>query len=141
MFINAINDESNYPPRWGGKTELSCDDFEPILGPKLASEYTLKLKEYETPWINRVYCDSRSASGESCGGFVGKKTTVRIRNDCPKCNTAVCLCCKDRIVSLGSHRCDESATADEKDFQGLKRGKDWQKCPSCHNKFVLKDGW
>lgn len=140
MFSNAINDESNYPPRWG-ETELSCDDFRLILGHELFTEYSKKIEEYDVKWIDRVYCKSRSASGDTCGGFIGKKTTVRIRNDCPKCSTTVCLCCKDRIVSLGSHRCDESATADEEDFQGLTRGKDWQKCPSCHNKFVLKDGW
>ncbi|KAF2171961.1 hypothetical protein M409DRAFT_18192 [Zasmidium cellare ATCC 36951] len=139
MFINAIEDESNYPPQWAG-FELKLANFASILGGFLATSYKMKIVEYKIKWDDRVYCTSRGVNGIVCGKFIGEKSAHPLRKYCFDCGTSVCMCCKDHIVPLVPHKCDGNALADEKDFKGLTKGKEWQKCPRCHNKFELRDG-
>lgn len=140
MFHNAVEDESNYPPRWG-KTELTLMRYGGFLRVAHAAEFLMKQTEYDVPWDKRVYCGTRKESGENCPEYLGQKTDTPVKKLCLKCHGHVCMCCKERVSLRYKHTCDANAVADEKEFKDLVKGKDWQKCPTCHTKLELKDGW
>jgi hypothetical protein len=140
-----------------------------VISPAFVRDYENKKEEYTCPKGTRIYCSWPSAPTplqgnekekdkgkaevkadqpvEQCQKFLGRQVS---RSDgdgnsftiCSKCQRPSCRLCKGRFEHdppRSSHRCIHN-DANEKAFEGLKRGKDYQICPSeqCGIKIELK---
>lgn len=138
-FQSALEYESQWPVRWGSAT----------LGPQRMSEafvdlWHAKCKEYETPYVDRVYCPH-----EHCKHFVGTRSEQsELEEPVSRCNECGGLRCRGCGVALQSpsqeHTCvvQDEAAKDREAFTGQVRGKDYQLCPGagCGIKVSLTDG-
>lgn len=164
MFKNAIQNESNYPPRWGSIT-LDVHEYAYIIGATMASDFIKKLREYRTPWLNRVYCRLPNEEGAECATFLGRRMALGQHNtskSCHTCGKKTCRVCKEEIIKRGNHDCKPTP---REDIPGLERGKvstnhisaprpptsrsrdhaktfsqDYQKCPGCDECIELREG-
>lgn len=162
MFDKALKFEHEYPPRWSGHIHPS--EFSHIFSADYIERYKHKEIEYKTPPSKRVYCQYqierpiKSEGGddvmmkEVCGGFVGvrqkaNKPDILTLGRCRECKSASCMVCDDvpsEPTSILQHVCAGKSFANEKRaqaFVGLKRGKDWQLCPSrqCGRRIELSE--
>ncbi|EME49982.1 hypothetical protein DOTSEDRAFT_119211 [Dothistroma septosporum NZE10] len=145
IFINATEDESNYPPRWADQ-ELKITQYKHILDEDLVKQYRRKTHEYRKKWDDRVYCPTEQ-EGKVCGEYLGgrrnKDKHTRLASTCKKCSKRTCLACETQPTSRSGHVCDPSTEEKEQEaasFAGLSKGKDWQKCPNCKRNIELEDG-
>jgi hypothetical protein len=165
MFYKALKFEHNYPPKW---TEpLHPSEFSHIFSADYIADYKNKEIEYNTPPNKRVYCqyDVERAkvcdngvphlNTEICGGFIGArqkpiKDGILVFGRCrgPACQNVTCMVCEYYCNSnaevMLQHICPGKSCANEKRaraFTGLKRGKDWQQCPSrrCERRIELSE--
>lgn len=160
-FFEAIKNENAWPVKWGGTT-LEVKDF-PGFSAAFKSRWRAKEQEYRTPMAERVYCkqhiddnglaehapirianDEAGLEGvrpERCDRFLGSTTEVNDRTVfCEACEGRTCGACLGP-VSRWAHSCVTAEAVSEPDpFQGLVRGKDFQRCPSCRLLVTLEDG-
>lgn len=162
MFDKALKFEHEYPPRWSDNIHPS--EFSHIFSADYIERYKHKEIEYKTPPSKRVYCQYqiersiKSESGEDvmtrevCGGFVGvrqkaNKPDILTLGRCRDCKNASCMVCDEvpsEPAAILQHVCAGRSFANEKRaqaFVGLKRGKDWQLCPSrqCGRRIELSE--
>jgi hypothetical protein len=73
-FEAALRHEINYPPKWGSTT-LDLEKFLDLFTKEFVRAWAVRIKEYETPVQDRIYCQQRvlvggahtgSADTESC---------------------------------------------------------------------------
>ncbi|KAK0271502.1 hypothetical protein LTR35_013213 [Friedmanniomyces endolithicus] len=152
MFTLAMGDESNYPPRWV-EHRLDVADYSHAIPTSVQEQFKVKSREWDIKPVDRMYCQGRiqkwlpgHPSEEVCGRFLGGRTTdgSLSKASCSHCCKTSCSTCDD-VITTTSHRCDPSKLRpkdEEAIFAGLKRGKDYQICPSsrCGRKVELKDG-
>lgn len=165
-FQRALHHEANYPPKWGNHT-LDTDRYygEGILSTAFMIAYTSREREYRCPPAQRVFCPWPATVQEGnnskakqpvqeCENFLGHKVSKPsdvLQNSnssnasCRKCSRHSCLACRDRIEGIPTdHKCLKFQAVETEDaaFKGLKRGKDYQICPSekCERRIQLSDG-
>jgi hypothetical protein len=169
MFQKALNHEAEYPAKWGSKV-LNPKDYyhKGVVSQSFIREYQEKQKEYHCPPARRVYCSwtttpayqgkgKDKSNDQICQSFLGKSIQNPddvVRNGgndtitvCRKCHRPSCLACGDRILvntPHNPHKCIPLNAVDTEGaaFEGLKRGKDYQICPSerCGRRLKLRDG-
>lgn len=166
MFDKALKFEHDYPPNWAGP--LHPSEFSHILSTEYIEEYKQKEIEYKTPIAKRIYCQhvipisTTYLPGQGfdtvvgrCGQFLGVRHKARKPDHiltlgrCKSCRSATCMVCDDYSEDpqyLLKHECPGKSCANEnraKAFHGLKRGKDWQECPSrlCGRRIELSAAW
>ena len=162
IFEAALHSENSYPPTFG-PLKLKTKHFVPaVLSPDFMLTFEKKEKEYLTPPKERIYCtwpdmskNGKGKEGDLCNHFLAPRVKtaddyMRSHNEtlkhCFECAGLTCLACGDRISDRSSkhictatfHAADSEAAA----FEGLKRGKDYQLCPSsrCGRRVELSDG-
>ncbi|KAK5126811.1 hypothetical protein LTR85_009745 [Meristemomyces frigidus] len=157
MFIDALKYEINFAVTWGAA----------VLDFKI--EWRQKRKEYETPFAERTYCKHRFlsranprraliASGvktaeevgdkmRECGRFFGTKAETKGRTlTCLRCFGHTYGTCGEPLARDGDgvHECVKPASASKAEeadpLEGMAKGKDYQKCPSCDCVVGLEDG-
>ena len=154
MFDKALTFEHNYPPKWSGP--LHPSEFSHIFSEDYIGAYKDKEIEYNTPPNKRVYCQydvervrviengKMEIFTERCGEFIGaRQRSIRdgilVFGRCGglNCENVTCMVCehfcKNDAEDMLQHICLGKSHANEKRaraFLGLKRGKDWQQCPS-----------
>jgi hypothetical protein len=165
MFDKALKFEHNYPPKWS--EPLHPSEFSHIFSADYISNYKNKEIEYNTPPNKRVYCqyDVERAKVhdnvvldfkiEICGDFIGArqkpiKNGILVFGRCKGlgCQNVTCMVCEyycnSNAEDMLQHICPGKSRANEKRaqaFSGLKRGKDWQQCPSrqCERRIELSE--
>ena len=163
MFDKALRFEHNYPPKWSGP--LHPSEFSHIISAEYIAKYKDKEIEYNTPPNKRVYCQydvprakvydngTMEFETERCCAFIGRRrkfikddTLVFGRCKGLNCANVTCMVCdyyrNDSAENMLQHTCLGKSLANEKRaqaFSGLKRGKDWQQCPSrqCERRIEL----
>lgn len=151
MFNKALRFEHEYPPRWG--TSLHPNEFSHIISADFIKRYEHKEIEYKTQPSRRIYCQhmvERVGAGdkdgceplqEPCGEFMGVrqrlgKSDILVLGRCKECKNATCMVCDNFSsdpAAILQHICTGKSSANEKRaqaFVGLKRGRNWQQCPS-----------
>ena len=154
MFDKALKFEHNYPPRWS--VPLHPSEFSHIISADYIRDYKDKEIEYNTPPNKRVYCQydiervkvvdnsKMEFFTERCGDFIGArqkpiKGDILVFGRCGglDCENVTCMVCEyycnNNAEDMLQHLCLGKSRANEKRaqaFLGLKRGKDWQQCPS-----------
>lgn len=103
-FEAAVQNENAWPVMFG--TRLHPSSFPDFFTQSFIAEYTRKEKEYKTPIGTRIYC-----AAPPCGKFLGGADDGPVR-DCS---------------------CGSSTTTQTEDdpLEGLRLGRDYQRCPSC----------
>jgi hypothetical protein len=169
IFQKALNHEAEYPAKWGSKV-LNPKDYyhKGVVSQSFIREYQEKQKEYHCPPARRVYCSwtttpayqgkgNGKSNDQICQSFLGKSIQNPddvVRNGgndtitvCRKCHRPSYLACGDRILvntPHNPHKCIPLNAVDTEGaaFEGLKRGKDYQICPSerCGRRLELRDG-
>ena len=134
-FAAALQSELDYPVKWG-QTILDIDDFRGLVPAAVQEAWPARVREYETPVHNRVYCSHLTLGPidragrrrlEVCGTFLGS-TTTSDQFQCPKCKTwskdhhLHCPC----TGGAGS----QQANAGQPTLDERTRGAEWQKCPN-----------
>ena len=163
MFDKALKFEHHYPPKWSGP--LHPSEFSHVLSAEYIAKYRDKEIEYNTPPTKRVYCQYdverwRVCDGkpepffETCGAFIGArrkriKDGILVFGRCRglDCGNVTCMVCEyynHDPDDMLQHICLGKFPAHEKRaqaFLGLKRGKDWQQCPSrtCERRIELSE--
>jgi hypothetical protein len=159
IFQSALAHEFNYPPKWGNHTlDIRRYTQERILTQGFLGLYHQKEREYRClPPNNRIFCSwQRHGTVQPCNTFLGariRSTFDILANNgelvvrCRECHNLSCRACKTHIHSLThatTHECVPMRAADPDGaaFQGLKRGRDFQLCPSeeCEMRIELADG-
>ena len=149
----ALAPEVDFPPRWAG-TVLDLRDFLSALSPSVVALYNRKHDEWACPPKERIYCRHTDPpkNTQECGAFLGRRANGRSCRKCKQCLWYTCLCCLESFSTSDreghettiDHLCDPDIEADmrKKAFDGLKRGRDYQDCPSpyCERRVELKDG-
>lgn len=168
-FQEALKYEYLYPVTWGPAV-LSFEDFGDFFDDTFKDQWSARQKEYDTPAAQRVYCrhhfliganskqaltpaDARDAEYNDdevreCRSYLGAKaeTVSSLTLECPSCTGRTCGTCGEPLACAehNTHECAEGASADQTEetdpFEGLTRGKDYQKCPSCDIVVELADG-
>jgi hypothetical protein len=107
IFQKALNNEAEYPAKWGGIT-LNPKDYyhEEVVSQSSIRGYQEKQKEYHCQVARRVYCSWIPTPAYQ----------ERILHNTPR----------------NPHKCMPLDAVDTEGaaFEGLKRGKDYQICPS-----------
>jgi hypothetical protein len=172
IFQRALDCQDDYPPKWGNHTlDIRKYTQEHILTQEFLGLYHQKEREYRClPKNNRIYCSwprhetvqppdekgKGKAKDDRCNTFLGariRSTFDALANNgelvvrCRECHNLSCRACETHIHSLThatTHECTPMRAADPDDaaFQGLKRGRDFQLCPSeeCGMRIQLFDG-
>lgn len=152
-FSLAIASEEDYPAHWGTRI-LSANRWQHILGPDLFAKYQAKSQEYSCPVDQRIYCTRTDPPRrpDPCGHFMGRWRNKRDCVRCEKCMWYTCLRCSDSFSPSDTsgaqtsidHSCDPKREEEfeNRAFQGLKLGKDYQICPNeaCKRKVELSHG-
>lgn len=159
-FQQALNSEASWPVKWGAQVlEPKNFLHEGVVSRAFVQAYEQKEEEYNCPKDARVYCPWLSVptklqsegegegnvhvkaenSRERCQQFVGEKLPESSKNChgsrrriCRTCQRLSCLVCGGRFEydsPENSQRC-APIEIDDAAFEGLKRGKDYQVCPS-----------
>ncbi|KAM0712823.1 hypothetical protein Q7P35_000271 [Cladosporium inversicolor] len=134
-FAAALQSELDYPVKWD-RTILDIDDFRAFVPAIVQEAWPARIREYETPVHNRVYCGHLTLGPidrggrrrlEICGNFLGS-TTTSDQYQCPKCKTwskdhhLHCPCTGDAS--------NQQANAGQPTLDERTRGAEWQKCPN-----------
>lgn len=153
LFSNSIEDEANFPPRWG-RTILWPEPYSDILRESFIRVCTARAEEWRIPVDERIYCTHTRSNGGQCGTFLGQSRDRRICRRCDRCLSYTCMCCSrnwraghgtGRLIQI-VHECDlpsvneEYQQAREQAFAGLQRGRHYQDCPKCKRRIELIDG-
>ncbi|KAK3117658.1 hypothetical protein LTR53_000787 [Teratosphaeriaceae sp. CCFEE 6253] len=160
LFTLASTDESHYPPRFGPQL-LDIADYVAILPEYLQAHYRIKSAEFDIAPHDRLYCQVRVLSRHSdrparpCDTYLGPRGPSSgtqpppPSEPCPTCNRPYCSACgSSDIVHLLAKRCTRPAPfhhsddTDDPAFASLRRGRDYQICPSrrCGRKIQLSEG-
>jgi hypothetical protein len=156
LFTLALSNESSYPASWAGRP-LSATRYAHLLGPDLLAAYSAKAIEYACPPQERVFCSRADPPRrpEACGRFVGKWAGAGGAVACVKCEDCAwytCLRCAETFSpgdvagaeAAIEHECDarRDGELEERAFEGLKKGREWQVCPNeeCKRRVELSDG-
>lgn len=134
-FAAALQSELDYPVKWG-PTVLDIDNFREFVPAEVQEAWPARVREYETPVHNRVYCSHLTLGPidragrrrlEVCGNFLGS-TETSDQFQCPKCRTWS----KDHHL----HCPCTGGAGNQQDYAGQPtldertRGVEWQKCPN-----------
>ena len=93
-FAAALQSELDYPVKWGHAI-LKIDDFRKFVPAAVQEAWPARVREYETPVHNRVYCSHLTLGPidragrrrlEVCGNFLGS-TKTSDQFQCLKCKT------------------------------------------------------
>ena len=99
-----------------------------------------KTREYAIPVAQRLYCVGKTTALPVCGAFLGRRSEHSSAERCDTCQHHTCIDCKSSYLSNPlNHACSEP-TQEADPLQGLERGTDYQKCPSCNIPVELMDG-
>lgn len=155
MFDDALKCEHQYPPKWADR--LHPSEFSHVFSEEYIQRYEQKEIEYKMPPNKRIYCqhlvsratldtiDTSTSSApptfQPCGNFLGSRqkrtnSNLLILGQCDACHHSTCMVCDQYTLAPAEilhHACPGKSTANEqraKAFVGLKRGRDWQQCPS-----------
>jgi hypothetical protein len=169
IFQKALDNELEYPAKWRG-IALNPKDYyrEGVVSQSFIREYQEKQKEYHCPPARRVFCSwiitpayqgkgKGKSNDHDCQTFLGENIRNPddvVRNGgndtitmCRKCHRPSCLACGECILHntlRNPHKCIPLNAVDTEGaaFEGLKRGKDYQICPSerCGRRLELSDG-
>jgi hypothetical protein len=134
-FAAALQSELDYPVKWG-QTVLDIDDFRGLVPAEVQEAWPARVREYETPVHNRVYCSHLTLGPidragrrrlEVCGTFLGS-TTTSDQFQCPKCKTWS----KDHHLHCPctGGAGNQQANAAQPTLDERTRGAEWQKCPN-----------
>lgn len=148
LFDHSLTSNANFPPRWGKKA-LDPWDFRhlQIFDTRWLAAYDKRAAEWSCPDMQRVYCE-RQACEKFLGRLQDRHSTCKW---CDVCMAYTCLMCRKRYLvkeSVGpsaivDHECIPMKEQDNQDraFAGLKRGRDWQECPSsqCRRRVQLSE--
>jgi len=152
-FELATASEEDYPAHWGTRI-LSAPKWQHILGPALFATYQAKETEYSCPLDQRIYCTRTDPPRrpDPCNHFMGRWRNARDCLRCEECMWYTCLRCSDSFspsdtsaaqISI-EHHCDPKREQEfeNRAFNGLKLGKDYQICPNetCKRKVELSHG-
>lgn len=142
IFDEAVEQEARFPPKWGD-TELDPEKFPNVLNPRYMQRYTQRKEEWSIEARDRIYCNARGAAG-TCGTFLGNRSAQLTLVRCTKCQAWTCRHCRELVASgrNANHHCDPNVERRERAraFEGLEKGKDYQKCPRCGQEWALHDG-
>jgi hypothetical protein len=134
-FAAALHSELDYPVKWG-QTILEIDDFRALVPAAVLEAWPARVREYETPVYNRVYCSHLTLGPidragrrrlEVCGNFLGS-TKTSDQFQCPKCKTWS----KDHHLHCPctGGAGNQQANAAQPTLDKRTRGAEWQKCPN-----------
>lgn len=93
-FAAALQSELDYPVKWGHAI-LNIDDFREFVPAEVQEAWPARVREYQTPVHNRVYCSHLTLGPidragrrrlEVCGNFLGSSKTSD-QFQCSKCRT------------------------------------------------------
>ncbi|KAK4626625.1 hypothetical protein CLAFUW4_04001 [Fulvia fulva] len=142
QFEQAAASETQYPVKWGGKIIELNKDIQKFFSKSFRETWTARVREYETSSKERVYCAGSASNTEPCGLFLGTKAKHRLAKKCNCCGYYSCADCETSFPADPSeHICAEAADEPVDDpFQGLERGRDYQRCPVCDVAIELRDG-
>lgn len=134
-FAAALQSELDYPVKWGYAI-LNIDDFREFVPAEVQEAWPARVREYQTPVHNRVYCSHLTLGPidragrrrlEVCGNFLGS-TKTSDQFQCPKCKTYS----KDHHLHCpctgGTGK--QQANAAQPTLDERTRGAEWQKCPN-----------
>jgi hypothetical protein len=157
-FEKALQFEREYPVKFG-PVELDWHAFQDLLGEEYGAKLAKQEKMYATPRKVRVFCQNLVAAPSTSGGdkkgkdpvqesktkclaFLGSRLarSALYRNrKCDRCGKKVCgMCgrprtqCKADDGSCAEPTQKQEDEAQEKEFEGLVKGKDYQLCPKKH---------
>ncbi|EAU87331.2 IBR domain-containing protein [Coprinopsis cinerea okayama7 len=136
-----LRDESLYPLRCC-QTPLAKDDVSYYLNnPSLFRRFEEKMREYDVPTKDRVYC-----STPTCSAFLGSALTLRgatlyyfnmpASTTCRSCSGATCIDC--RKPAHRGDTCTQNETVAQ--LRALAREVGWQTCPGCSAVVELHHG-
>ncbi|GAB7326285.1 hypothetical protein MBLNU13_g10261t1 [Cladosporium sp. NU13] len=134
-FAAAPQSELDYPVKWGYAI-LNIDDFREFVPTAVQEAWPARVREYETPVHNRVYCSHLTLGPidragrrrlEVCGNFLGS-TKTSDQFQCPKCKTWS----KDHHLHCPCTGgvSNQEANAGQPTLDERQRGAEWQKCPN-----------
>ncbi|KAK4900385.1 hypothetical protein LTR27_002610 [Elasticomyces elasticus] len=168
LFKDALMYEHAYPVKWGSTT-LNPHDFAKYMEPGFIMKWIFRLREYERPRNEKVYCSHLVLSEDNspmalkeveilsavddeksmheCGSFLGGTlpiTSAISTYACITCQGSTCgICSSSFFDSPLQHVCidaeDTFVVADDP-FKDMKRGEEIQICPTCEAPTQLKDG-
>lgn len=118
QFELYLKDETQ-PPTWGN-VPVTIEMVAAHFPATFLRVYEEKMEEYATHPPDRCYC--------KCGCFLGTKTDHIRGRRCHECRDQVCMACGGHLD--GPMHCCEKIE-EEDPFKDLKRGRDYQLCPSC----------
>lgn len=154
MFEKAVQNELEYPPKWGG-AKADFDVFKDLMSEDLVATWHSKELEYKTSIQDRIYCQQKvvkipAESGHEpekgfCNHFIGGRSSSRKSPaKCPGCEGFTCFSCRNPLDQPDEvHGCNISSRQVQQETYGeATRGKEWQRCPreSCKLQVELKDG-
>ena len=84
-FEAALRHEINYPPMWGSHTVLKLEKFQDLFTEDFIRAWAVRIKEYETPVQDRIYCQQRVLVGVTPTGST---------------DTEVCSICRQKRVPV-----------------------------------------
>ena len=134
-FAAALQSELDYPVKWGYAI-LNIDDFREFVPAEVQEAWPARVREYQTPVHNRVYCSHLTLGQidlagrrhlEVCGNFLGS-TKTSDQFQCPKCKTWS----KDHHLHCPctGGAGNQQANAGQPTLDERTRGFEWQKCPN-----------
>jgi hypothetical protein len=143
LFDAAVEHEHSYPVAWGSE-KLDPANFKDFLPTELVEKWEKKVKEYETPGKERIYCKHQE-DGKACETFIGRMSATSSKSFtiiyCGDCGGSACGSCGAISPNRTSHVCTfPSADGNDDPFEEMQRGKDYQLCPSCSTPVSLRDG-
>ncbi|KAK5700954.1 hypothetical protein LTR97_005472 [Elasticomyces elasticus] len=168
LFKDALMYEHAYPVKWGSTT-VNPHDFAQYMEPGFIMKWIFRLREYERPRNEKVYCSHLVLSDDNspvalkeveilsavddeksmheCGSFLGGTlpiTSAISTYACVTCQGSTCgICSSSFFDNPLQHVCidaeDTLVVADDP-FKDMKRGEEIQICPTCEAPTQLKDG-
>lgn len=121
IFNDACTAESQFPPRCCTK-DITLDEVQNFLTPKLVASFRVKELEYGTPPGHRTYC-----STPDCAAFILKDNVAGQEATCGVCEKVTCTLCKQ-----AAHKDDCPRDHGLKQVIELGERLDWKRCKTCN---------
>lgn len=122
-----------HQPKFGNAV-INFQALQHLFPATFTAVYYVKLSEYAIPAAQRVYCAKKS-----CSVYLGTRNSHLVPTPCSECGDRTCEFYSGGIAgSLTDHICEKAEEAD-RDFDGLEKGVEYQKCPKCPAKLELSE--
>ena len=135
MRPQATTDESKCPPRCC-TLPIPSPTIKSVVNREERLAFLKAVRQFSTPWEARIFCPN-----STCSEFIPPRTKLDPKHPsdvlCRKCNTRVCVMCKQNAHAIGKD-CPDDRELGEVLMMGEKSG--WKRCYKCRALVELSQG-